>query len=110
MPGSARWFPISSHLVTDQNPYTPPPPRTQEDIEALVAFIQARVKPLRDSAAYDSDEYRAFQALLDLAVYVKGVAQGEVGRGEEPYLEFHYLAVAARNWDGHPDFQAHWTP
>jgi hypothetical protein len=96
--------------VTDQTEYTPEPPRSQEDIDALVAFIQARVGPLRDAARYDSEEGRAFQALLDLALYIKGVAQSELSHGDDPSMPFHYLALAARRWGTHSDFQPTWDP
>lgn len=84
--------------------------RTAEDIYALVAFIQDRVKPLRDGARYDTEEHKALQALLDLAVYIKGSAESELARGDEPYMQFHYLALVSRQWDGHPDFQSAWDP
>lgn len=96
--------------MTDQPTYTPPPARTQEDIDALVSFIQARVKPLRDAAQYDSEEHKALQALLDLSVYIRGSAESELARGDEPYMQFHYLALVTRQWDGHPDFQSAWGP
>jgi hypothetical protein len=97
-------------LMADQDTYLPPPPRTQEDIDALVAFIQARVKPLRDAARYDGEEYKALQALLDLTVYIKGSAESELARGDEPYMQFHYLALVTRQWNDHPDFQPAWDP
>ncbi|WP_399559576.1 hypothetical protein OIA45_49030 (plasmid) [Streptomyces chartreusis] len=96
--------------MTEQTEYTPQPPRTQGDIDALVSFVQARVKPLRDAARYDSEECKAFQALLDLTVYVKGSAEWELSRGEDPSMQFHYLALITRQWDEHPDFQRSWDP
>lgn len=96
--------------MTDQTEYPTQPPRTQEDIDALVAFIGDRVKPLRNKAEFDSDEYKAFQALLDLAVYVKGSAEWELEQGNDPSMPFHYLALIARQWHGHPDFQPSWDP
>lgn len=96
--------------MTDQTEYTPQPPRTQADIDALVSFIQARVRPLRDAAQHRSEEYKAFQALLDLAVYVKGSAEWELSRGEDPSMQFHYLALITRQWEAHPDFQLAWDP
>lgn len=96
--------------MTNQSTYTPPPPRTQEDIDALVAFIQAQVEPLRDAARYDTEECKAFQALLDIAVHIKGSAQAELKRGDEPFMEFHHLAVVARRWSSHPNFQPAWNP
>jgi hypothetical protein len=96
--------------MADQSTYTPPPPRTQEDIDALVSFIQDRVKPLRDAARYDTEERKALQALLDLSAYIKGSAESELARGDEPYMQFHYLALVARQWDGDSDFQSAWDP
>lgn len=96
--------------MTQPTTYTPPPPRTQQDIDGLVAFIKARVKPLRDAARFDSEEYKAFEALLDLSVYIKGVAQADLARGADPSMQFHYLAQLARCWSKHPDFQPEWDP
>lgn len=94
--------------MVDQDTYLPPPPRTQEDIDALVAFIRARVEPLRNEA-FGSEGYKAFQALLDIVFFSKGVAQAVLERGEDPSVQFYYLASAARNWDDHPDFQSDWS-
>jgi hypothetical protein len=97
-------------MTNPQSTYTPPPPHTQEDIDALVSFIQARVKPLRDAARYDTEEHKALQALLDLTVYILGSAQAVLARGDDPHMEFHYLALVARQWQDHPDFQPAWDP
>lgn len=96
--------------MTDQPTYTPFPDYNQEDIEALVSFIQARVRPLRDAARYDSEDFKAFQALLDVTVHLKGAAQSELNRGDSPSLEFHHLALVARQWDDHADFLPAWKP
>jgi len=96
--------------MTDQTTYTPPPSYTQEDIDALVAFIQARVKPLRDAARHGSEKHKAFGALLNVSFYIQGSAQAELERGENPGMPFHYLARVAREWDDHPDFQSAWDP
>ncbi|MDX3283784.1 hypothetical protein [Streptomyces scabiei] len=96
--------------MTNESTYAPSPPHTQEDIDALVDFIQARVKPLRDAARYDSEETRALGALLNLSFYIQGVAQAERERGENPAMPFHYLARVAREWDDHPDFKPAWDP
>ncbi|WP_159024379.1 hypothetical protein [Streptomyces scabiei] len=96
--------------MTNESAYAPAEPYTQEDIDALVAFVQARVKPLRDAARYDSEEAKALGALLGLTYYVKGVAQAELERGDDPAMPFHYLALVARQWNDHPDFQPAWDP
>lgn len=95
-------------MPTDQTGYRPQPPRTQEDIDGLVVFICARVDPLRDAARYDSEEFKAFQAMLDLSFYIKGSAQADLKHGDDPWMQFHYLALVARKWDEHPDFQPAW--
>jgi hypothetical protein len=96
--------------MTNESTYAPPPPHTQEDIDALVDFIQARVKPLRDAARHDSEEAKALGALLSLTAYIQGVTQAELVRGENPAMPFYYLARVAREWNDHPDFQPAWDP
>ncbi|MDX2800189.1 hypothetical protein [Streptomyces scabiei] len=96
--------------MTDQPTYTPEPPHTQEDIDVLVAFVQARVKPLCDAARYDSEEAKALGGLLNLTYFIKGAAQAELERGDDPAMLFHYLALVARQWDDHPDFRPAWDP
>lgn len=94
--------------MSTETAYTPPPPRTIEDIEDLVAFIAARVKPLRDAAHYQSDECRAFQALLDVSVCMHGAAQSVALRGESVVMEYHHLARIADQWRAHADFKQSW--
>jgi hypothetical protein len=88
--------------------YTPPPAKTMDDIDKVIAFIKARVTPLRDSAPYTSDEERAHQALLDLTAVLKGAAKSEIARGDDPSMPHFYLTIAARQWDDHPDFLPEW--
>lgn len=79
-------------------------------MDELVSFLQARVKPLRDAARHRSEEQMAFQGLLDLSAYMKGSAEWELEQGKSPSMQFHYLAVIARQWHAHPDFQLSWDP
>ncbi|MBP5918688.1 hypothetical protein F3K34_43680 [Streptomyces sp. LBUM 1486] len=95
--------------MTQDDTYTPPPAKTMDDINALVAFIKARVQPLRDAVLSDTEEYKAFQALLDITVYTKGSAESEIEHGDSPSLQFHHLAMTASRWDDHPDFLPAWT-
>ena len=80
-----------------------------DDINALKAFIRARVRPLRTKAPSDSDEFRAAEALLSLVSVVSGVADATAKRAEPVDLECFYLATAAQEWQGHPDFQPVWA-
>ncbi|MER5277828.1 hypothetical protein ABT025_18995 [Streptomyces sp. NPDC002809] len=82
---------------------------TLTDIEALGAFIKARITPLHEKAAYRSNELRAFQALLDTVVVVTGSAETAVKQGEYLGMQRLSLAVIARQWKDHPDFQAAWN-
>lgn len=94
--------------MTDNIEYALPPHRTLEEVEALVDFIEARVDPLRVAAEYGSEEREAFEALLNLVFFTKGVAQARARKGDEPYWEFHSLNVLARRWKQHPDHQSAW--
>ena len=96
--------------MSTETAYTPPPPRTIEDVEDLVSFIQARVTPLRDAARYNSEEFRAFQSLIDVAAFMLGAAQSVSLRGESPAMEYYYLAQIARRWHDHTDFKQSWRP
>jgi hypothetical protein len=96
--------------VTDPTKYTPRPHRTLEEIEALVAFIDARIEPLRVATKYDGEERKALQALANLVHYVKGLAKAEIKYGDDPSNEFHALAMAAWKWKDHPDWQPGWDP
>lgn len=96
--------------MTEQSTYTPPPHFTQQEIDALVSFIQARVKPLRHTADYRSEEFKAFQGILTVAPYMKGIAAAEIRGGVDPSIMFHCLALIANQWDDHPDFQPSWRP
>lgn len=89
--------------------YEMPPAKTRDDITKVIDFITARVKPLRDSASYNSDEGRAYQALLDMAAVLEGAAQSEIERGDNPAMPHFYLAIAARQWSNHPDFLPEWN-
>lgn len=93
-------------VMTDQDIYTP---RTRDEIDALVSFIRARVKPLRDGALSDTDEYKVSQALLDITAHILGVAQSVLARDDDPSVEYSHLALMAQRWDDHPDFQAAWS-
>jgi hypothetical protein len=99
--------------MTEQSTYTPQPPFTQQEIDDLVSFIEARVEPLLNAALtaadYPSGERKALQALLNLAAYMKGYANAEISDGENPIVMFHSLALVARQWDEHPDFQPSWA-
>jgi hypothetical protein len=88
--------------------YTPPPDKTMNDIDKVISFIKARVTPLRDSAPHSSDEERSYQALLDLTAVLKGAAQSEIARGDDPSMPHFYLTIAARQWSDHPDFLPEW--
>lgn len=88
--------------------YEPRPVKTMDDIDPLVDFIRARVKPLRDAAAYESEEKRAHQALLDMVSVMKGSAAAKVKRGGDPEMTHFYLTQAAQEWRDHPDFRATW--
>jgi hypothetical protein len=92
--------------MTDEDVYTP---RTRDEIDALVAFIRARVKPMRDGALSDTDEYKVAQALLDITAHILGVAQSVLARGGDPSVEYHHLALVTQRWNDHPDFQAAWS-
>lgn len=82
---------------------------TMADIEALEAFIKARVAPLHRDAVYKSEELRAFQALLDAVAITTGSAEAATKQGEYLGLQRLSLAVIARQWSDHPDFQAAWN-
>lgn len=93
--------------------YTPPPAKTMDDIGKVIAFIKARVTPLLNKAEadcrFDSDEVRAYQALLDMAAVMKGSAKAEIAHGDNPSMPHFYLTVAARQWRNHPDFEPDWA-
>lgn len=82
---------------------------TLADIEALGSFIKARVTPPHQKAEYKSEELRAFQALLDTVAVVTGSAEAATKRGEYLGVQRLSLAVIARQWKEHPDFQAAWN-
>lgn len=88
--------------------YTPPPAKTMDDIDKVIAFIKARVTPLLNKAEFGSDEGRAYQALLDLTAVTRGAAQAEIKHGDDPSMPHFYLTVAARQWHDHPDFLPEW--
>lgn len=88
--------------------YTLPPAKTMDDINKVIAFIKARVTPLRDNAEYGSDEERAYQAMLDMATVISGSAKAEIDHGDDPAMLHFYLTTAARQWRGHPDFLPEW--
>lgn len=96
--------------MSTETAYTPPPPRTIEDVEDLVSFIRARVTPLRDAARYDSEEFRAFQSLIDVAVFMHGAAKSVALRGESLAMEYYYLTQIAAQWRAHADFKQSWRP
>lgn len=96
--------------MTDQPKYTPRPQRTLDEIEALVAFIDARVEPARVATEYDSEERKALEALLNIVYYTKGIATETIKGGDDPSMPFHALAVVAWKWKDHPDFQPGWNP
>ena len=96
--------------MTDLTEYTPRPHRTLDEIDALVAFIDARVEPARVGAEYGSEQRTALEALLGLVHYIKGMAQGEVNNGEDPSTQFYGLAMVAWKWKEHPDWQTDWDP
>jgi hypothetical protein len=79
------------------------------DIEALEAFIKARVTPLHRKAAYKSEELRAFQALLDAVTVTIGSAEAATKQDQYLGMQRLTLAVIARQWNDHPDFQAEWN-
>jgi hypothetical protein len=79
-----------------------------DDIDKVRDFIKARVTPLRDKAEPNSDEERAYQALLDMATVTRGAAQSEVRGGEDPSMPHFYLCIAAQQWHDHPDFLPAW--
>ncbi|KPI31363.1 hypothetical protein OV320_2579 [Actinobacteria bacterium OV320] len=89
-------------------PFEMPPAKTMDDINKVADFIKARVEPLRASAKYDSDQRRAHQALLDMVSVAQGSAWAETARGDDPRMEYFFLATAAREWRGHPDFLPEW--
>jgi hypothetical protein len=93
--------------MTQADAYIPPPAKTMDDIDKVIAFIKARVTPLR-CAPYPSDAERAYQALLDLTAVLKGAAQSEITRGDDPSMPHFYLTIAARQWSDHPDFLPEW--
>lgn len=88
--------------------YTPPPTKTMDDIDKVRDFIKARVTPLRNKAEPGSDEERAYQALLDMATVIGGVAQSEITHGDDPSMPHFYLSIAAQQWRTHPDFLPAW--
>ena len=90
-------------------PYTLPPAKTMDDIEKVISFIEARVKPLRDKAPYNSDTERSHQALLDMVTVTRGVAQSEISHGADPVMPYFHLTIAARQWRHHPDFLPQWA-
>lgn len=94
--------------MTQADAYTPPPAKTMDDINKVADFIKARVWPLPNTVPPNSDQERAFQALLDLLAVLKGSAQSEVARGDDPSMEHFYLTIAARQWNDHPDFLPEW--
>ncbi|MFE6405165.1 hypothetical protein [Streptomyces alboflavus] len=87
---------------------TLPPQRTLDDVTALADFITARVKPLRDAVLSDTDEFRAFQALLELVAFTSGVASGVSEEGRSPNVQFFCLRATAQRWADHPDFLPTW--
>ncbi|MCL8016956.1 hypothetical protein [Streptomyces sp. AS02] len=87
---------------------TPPPAKSMDDIDKVVDFIRARVRPLRDSASPNSDQERALQALLDLLIMLRVSAQEGIKRGDDPSMQHFYLVTSARQWRGHPDFLPEW--
>ena len=95
--------------MTEQSTYRPPPPFTQQEIDDLVSFIQDRVKPLRDAAGHRSEDFKAFQGILSLVPFMKGVAMAEIQSGHDPSTIFHALRQIADQWDDHPDFQPSWA-
>ena len=88
--------------------YIPPPAKTMNDIDKVIDFIKARVKPLRARVPNGSDEERAYQALLDVATVLRGSAQSEITRAEDPSMQYFYLTIAAQQWYDHPDFLPAW--
>jgi len=96
--------------VTDLTEYTPRPHRTLDEIEALAAFIEARVEPGRVAVEYGSEERTALEALLGLVHYTKGLAVAEVRRGDDPSVPFCGLSLVAWKWKDHPDWQPGWDP
>lgn len=82
---------------------------TMADVEALEAFIKDRVTPLHREAAYKSEELRAFQALLDVVTVTMGSAEATMRQGKYLGVQRYALAVIARQWRDHPDFQASWN-
>lgn len=94
--------------MTQADAYTPPPAKTMDDIDKVVAFIKARVEPLRSSAPHNSDEERAHQALLDMTTVMTGAARAEIAHGDDPSMPHFYLTTAARQWRDHPDFLPEW--
>jgi len=97
--------------VTDPTKYTPRPHRTAEEFEALVAFLDARIEPLRVATAYDSEERKALEALSSLVHYTKALAESEIKYGQDnPSNEFYALVTAAWKWKDHPDWQPGWDP
>lgn len=94
--------------MTQADAYTFPPHKTMDDIDKVIDFIRARVKPLRDGIPYGSTEQRAHQALLDMVTVIKGVAQAQIRNGDDPDMPHFYLKIAARQWSDHPDFLPEW--
>lgn len=88
--------------------YTLPPTKTMDDIDKVIAFIKARVVPLRAKAEAGSDEERAYQALLDMTTVIKGAARQEIEHGSDPSMPHFYLCIAAQQWRTHPDFLPEW--
>ncbi|GAX57354.1 hypothetical protein [Streptomyces olivochromogenes] len=94
--------------MTQADAYTPPLAKTMDDIDKVIDFINARVKPLRDAIPYSSTEDRPHQALLDMTTVIKGAAQAEIARGDNPSTLHFFLTIAARQWRDHPDFLPEW--
>jgi hypothetical protein len=94
--------------MTQADAYTPPPAKTMDDIDKVADFIKARVEPLHSGVPYNSDEGRAYQALLDMVTVTQGAAQAEIKRGDDPRMPYFYLTVAARQWRKHPNFLPEW--
>ena len=96
--------------MTQADAYTPPPAKTMDDIDKVADFIEARVRPLRDTIPFKSDQERSLQALLDLLVVLKASARSDIERGEDPSMQHFQLTIAACQWQDHPDFLPEWRP
>lgn len=95
--------------MSEPSTYTLPPRRTIEEAMALEAFIRARVTPLRNAARTGTDEYKAFQALLDLCTVTLGGAGAAAKAGDSIDAMYFYLYSAASQWRRHPDFLPGWN-